>query len=338
MTDSTNSQQSRRQYIVGAAAVGTAAVAGCTGGGNGENWVMGTSEQGTTSFSIGQALQSVLREHSDQIDVSAQASDGQVANARQLGDTYDVALLSNNIHYDAVEERGPFADRSPDSPAYLGFSTTSSECFMVTRPDSGIETYDDLVDETITTFGSGSALYQLTATVFEELGIHDDYDYRDIPLSDFGSRLEEGQIDACGAYSTLLGTGISGGMQDLTSRVDLQALEMSDEQQTAIEEIPAPEVQTISPEPFDNIDEVLAWTDVANVVFADNVSEDLAEHATEVWFDNWGEVQEAYSSVLDDEDDNLQSGFLDGLSVHPGAANVFEERGTDTSGWDIGSV
>ncbi|WP_440767167.1 TAXI family TRAP transporter solute-binding subunit [Natronorubrum sp. DTA7] len=338
MTGITSGRQSRRQYLIGAAAVGTASIAGCMGNNGAESWVMGTSEQGTSSFSIGQALQSVLRNNSDQVEVSAQASDGQVANARQLGDTYDIALLSNNIHYDSLEERGPFADEAPDNPAYLGFSTTSSECFMVTRADSDIETYDDLVGETITTFGSGSALYQLTATIFEELGIYDDYDYRDIPLSDFGSALDEGRIDACGAYTTLLGTSMSGGMQDLASRVDLRALEMSDEQQAAVEEIVAPEVQQISPESFDNIDDVLAWTDVANVVFADHVPEDLAEHAVEVWFDNWGEVQEAYGSMLDNEGDNLHSGFLDGLPVHPGAANVFEDRGVETDDWDVGSV
>ncbi|MDJ1433800.1 hypothetical protein [Halostagnicola sp. A-GB9-2] len=89
----TNTTKSRRQYLVNAAAVGTTAIAGCMGGDNGESWLMGTSEQETTSFSIGQALQSVLRDHSDQIEVSAQASDGQVANARQLGETYDIAIL-----------------------------------------------------------------------------------------------------------------------------------------------------------------------------------------------------------------------------------------------------
>ncbi|MDJ1433799.1 TAXI family TRAP transporter solute-binding subunit [Halostagnicola sp. A-GB9-2] len=241
------------------------------------------------------------------------------------------------MHFDAVEERGPFADEAPDNSAYLGFSTTSSECFMLTRTDSDIETYDDLVDETITTFGSGSALYQLTETIFEELGIYDEYDYRDIPLSDFGSALDEGRVDACGAYTTLLGTSLSGGMQDLESRVDVEPLTMSDDQQAAVEGLPSPEVQMISPDPFDDIDEVLAWTDVANIVFADHVSEDLAEHAVEVWFDNWAEVQEAYGSILDDEDDNLHSGFLDELPVHPGAANVFEDRGTETDEWNVGS-
>ena len=338
MTTSTSSRTSRRQYLVGTAAVGLGTIAGCIGGGDGENWVMGTSEQGTTSFSIGQALQSVLRDHSDRINLSAQASDGQVANARELGDSYDIALLSNNIHYDAIEGRGPFANETPEAPGYLGFSTTSSECFMVTRPDSGIETYDDLVGETITTFGSGSALYQLTATIFEAMGIHDEYDYRDIPLNDFGSALDEGRIDACGAYTTLRGTSLSGGMQELQSRVDLEAVSMTDEQQAAVEDVTAPQVERISPEPFDSIDEVLAWTDVANVVFAEDVSEDLAEHATSIWLDHWDEVRESYSSVLADEGDNLHSGFLADLPVHPGAAAVFEDRGVDTGDWNTGSV
>ena len=338
MTTNTSSRTGRREYLVGTAAVGLGTIAGCIGGDDGENWVMGTSEQGTTSFSIGQALQSVLREHSDRINLSAQASDGQVANARELGDSYDVALLSNNIHYDAIEGRGPFADETPDAPGYLGFSTTSSECFMVTRADSGIETYDDLVGETITTFGSGSALYQLTATIFEAMGINEEYDYRDIPLNDFASALDEGRIDACGAYTTLRGTGLSGGMQELESRVDLQALSMTDEQQSAVEDVTAPKVERIAPEPFSDIDEVFAWTDVANVVFAEDISEDLAQHATETWLDNWDDVREAYSSVLDDEDDNLHSGFLADLPVHPGAATVFEYRGVDTADWTMGSV
>lgn len=330
---------SRRSALKAAGTAGLVSIAGCLGDDDGTNWVMGTSEQGTASFSIGQALQSVLREHSDRVDVSAQTSDGQVANARQLGNEYDLALLSNNIHYDSVEGQGPFAEESPDSSAYLGFSTTSSECFMVTRPDSGIETYDDLIDETITTFGSGSALYQLTGTVLDTIGIEEEeFDYRDIPLSDFGPALSEGRIDACGAYTTLLGTEVTGGMQELLSHVDVEALSMNDEQREAADELTAPSVETITPEPFDNIDEVLAWTDSANVVFAEDTPEDLVSHAIEVWFDNWDEVLNAYGTMLSDDGDNLYSGFLPELPIHPGAAAVFEDRGTDTNDWNVASV
>lgn len=316
---------------------GVAFFAGCSSGSQTEDWVMGTSEQGSSTFSIGQALQSVLQGHSDRINLSAQSSGGQVANARSLRTEYDLAIISNNLHYDALQERGPFAEQPPSNPLWAGFSVTGAECFMLTTADSDIETYEDLKGRTITTFGTGSALYQLTMTVFEELGIKGEYEHREIPLNEFGSALENGRIEVCGGYTTLRGTSASGGMQELINRVDLKPVTMTDEQRKEVADITSPPIETIQPEPFGDIDEITAWTDTANVIFGDHLSEDLVQHATKTWIDNWDQVKETYGGVLDATDEALVSGFLPNFTIHPGAAAYLENRGISIDKWTIGS-
>lgn len=329
---------SRRNALRTVGAAGIASIAGCSsGGGESENWVMGTSEQGSSTFSIGQALQSVIREHSDQVNLSAQSSGGQVANARSLGNEYDLAIISNNLHYDALQETGPFADQPPSNPLRTGFSVTGAECFMLTTADSDIETYDDLTGRTITTFGTGSALYQLTMTVFEEIGIEGDYEHREIPLNEFGSALENGRIEACGGYTTLRGTSASGGMQELMNRVDLKAVKMTDEQREQVSGLTSPPIETIQPEPFGNVNEVTAWTDTSNIIYGDHLSADLAEHVTQTWIENWDQVKETYGGVLDATDEALVSGFLPDFTIHPGAAEYLESRGISLDEWSIES-
>ncbi|MFA1612483.1 TAXI family TRAP transporter solute-binding subunit [Halobellus rubicundus] len=349
MIDDNNSLVSRRKVLQSVGVASAASLAGCSSGGenssgdegtsSGEsaNWVMGTSEQGTSTFSIGQALQSVIREQSDRVNLSAQSSGGQVANARSLGSDYDLAIISNNLHYDALQETGPFAEQPPSNPLWAGFSVTGAECFMLTKADSDIETFDDLQGRTITTFGTGSALYQLTMTVFEELGIKGEYEHREIPLNEFGSALENGRIEACGGYTTLRGTSASGGMQELMNRVDLKAVKMTDEQREQVSDITSPPIETIQPEPFENIDQVTAWTDTANVIYGDHLPEELVEHTTRTWIENWDQVKDTYGGVLDATDEALVSGLLPSFTLHPGAAAYLESRGISLDEWAVGS-
>lgn len=373
MVDANTTLSTRRRYIQlagGAAAVG---LAGCFGGGddggsadgagedgtgnestdgagNGEDatagddgqttdWVMGTSEQGSGSFSAGQAIQGVIRERSDRLRVSAQASQGHVANAREIGSSYDLATLSNYLHVNAVEETGPFADRPPERPAHVGFSYTSSECFVATHADNDdIETYDDLAGRTITTFGSGSALFPMTQSVFEALGINEDVDRREIALADYGSAMENRRIEACGVYSLLGGTSASGAMQELENRVDLKPVTMSDEERERLADLQAPEIVDHSPEVYEWADEVTAWVDTANVVFAGSADADLVYHATETCHGHWDAVRDAYGGVLPAEDDLFVSGILPQLPVHPGAADYLEEQGLWNDEWTRGDA
>lgn len=331
MSGSSAPYMSRRSVLKATGVAGLASIAGCSGGNQTADWVMGTSQQGSSTFSIGQALQSVLQDQSDRVNLSAQSSSGQTANARGLGDDYDLAIISNNIHHDALQGTGPFAENPPENPLLAGFSVTGAECFMLTKADSDIETYSDLSGKTIATYGTGSALYQLTMSVFEELGIRGDYDHREIPLSDIASAMDNDRIQACGGYTTLRGTSVSGAMQELISRVDLKAVKMSAEEQDAVSDLTSPPIETIQPEPFEDIDETTAWTDTANVIFGDHLSEDLVQHVMETWISNWDQVKETYGGVFEPTDEALTSGFLPNFSIHPGAAAYYEDQGISTS-------
>lgn len=366
MTDDTTHTSTRRRYLQAAGGATAIGLAGCLGGdgdtpsddgtagdgGTGDGsgtagdggsgsteWVMGTSEQGSGSFSAGQALQTVIRERSDRVSISAQASQGHVANARELGSSYDLATLSNYLHANAIAGSGPFSENPPERDPQVGFSYSSAECFMATHADNDdIETYDDLAGRTIATFGSGSALYPMTVSVFDALGIGGDVDRREIALANYGSAMENRRIEACGVYTLLGGASASGAMQELDNRVDLKPIRLSDAERDRLSDLQAPEIADHTPAAFDWVDSVTAWIDTANVVFAQDAADDLVSHAVSVWHEHWGEVRDAYGGVLPAEDDRFVSGILPSLPVHPGAADYLEDQGLWNDEWTRGDA
>lgn len=329
----------RRTYLKTLGATTVIGLAGCQGGDDGGDggatddggpvtWILGTSSEGTASFATGQGFQTVMREHSDRVNLEAQISSGQQANMQRLGEAFDVAMIEPLIVEMARNRVGPFEQNAPPDPGSLAFTWSGAECWIATHADNDeIQTYDDLAGKTIATWSSGSALKTVCDRVFDTIGILDGYERRDIPNTEYGAAMANGRIEACGMYTLGGGAALSSSLEQLVARNTLKPLQFTEAHLADLDGNETIKTRTFSPEPAPNIDEVTAWLSNTNVTFRSDLPEDLVEHTVRTLIENWDQVREAFGGVFPAEESMMTRGLSPALPIHAGAANYLEERG-----------
>lgn len=341
---------SRREFIQLAGGTGAVALAGCLGDDDGEDDVvltMGTSSDGSSSWTIGQAMQAEVERNSDRITVAAQRTDGYASNIGLMADgDVDIVMVFNNMYPDAIQGTGIYEGQqySVEELGWQGMGILSGEYIMVTSEDSDIETYSDLEGADVATYPTGTGIQPVFHNFLENaVGLDPDEDMNrlDLDYTDYASALEDGRVDACGFFTHNFGSVWSGTWQELSARNDIKPLQLEDVESaqeafgTQFEVVEMPVVGEREPG-FQGVD-VPAVQLTAFMLIDQDVPADVWREVTEIWYDNSDALQEAASIMWDiREEENFTAGIFEEYPVHPGVEEFLQEQNWWNDDWTVG--
>jgi TRAP transporter TAXI family solute receptor len=338
---------SRRALLKTGALLGIAGVAGCTGDDDGETISIGTAGSGTPTEAAGQALARAMDQHSD-VTVTVESTDGWTSNLYEYdADSFYAMGVDNNSLAHARDETGPFENEPVEDMPHLGFQYTTLDMYFVATEDSGIESTDDLIEGGYEVFplepGAGTRLS--TEEILTETGIWEVNEMLSTDFGDIAGVVEEGQVDAMVIYG-VNGVELTGWAQELDVRSGdaLQAIEVGDDVQQAIEDHAGLELEEVEPYGWEQdvteyTDTVSVWALIGRWALGPEISEEAAYEMTRVSSEHWETIAESDGTTLDHSDpETMTEGLLEDIPVHPGVAEFWEEEGVWDDSWERGET
>ena len=336
---------------------GAVAIAGCTGDGSdgGDDGsdeeaqttiTLGTSSDGSSSWTIGQAMQAEVARNSN-IRLSAQRTDGYSSNIGLAdGDEVDVIMVFNNMYHDAIQSQFDYEgeDYEVEDLGWQGFSTLSGEYIMVTKEDSDVEYYSDLEGRDVATYPTGTG----TAPQFHSfldraigLDVEEDMNRQDLPYTDHASALAQDRVVACGFYTHNNGSVWSGTWQEVAARNDIRPLQIHpdkiDEAKEAMgNQLRVQEYPVVDEDGFNGVEAPCVFL-VGFTVIDQDVDADAWQEVCEALVDNIETIQESTSLLWDiSVEENFTAGIYEEYPVHPGTANFLKDKGWWDDNWTVG--
>ncbi len=156
---------------------------------------IGTSEQGGTFWTQGQALASLLeRDRGTDVRV-LDAEQASIENARRLhDDLIDFGFMASNWIGRAHAGEAPF-----EEPVEIRMAAPANAgaMFFITQADSQLRTVRDMIGKKVAIGPQGSGMVQHIHTIFGALGISfDQFTPLNMSFEEGGKALEAGEIDA----------------------------------------------------------------------------------------------------------------------------------------------
>ncbi|CAI49402.1 TRAP-type transport system periplasmic substrate-binding protein [Natronomonas pharaonis DSM 2160] len=330
---SSQSVRMSRRSVLGAVGAGaTAALAGCSGGQDGDPLRMRTSTEGTTAYAANQGIAAVINEHTDEIFAEAQTSPGTEANLGALSnEEAEMVYLQNWSAHEIAQGIGQIGDL--DFQVAQVFHYYDLPWFFCTATDD-IESLSDIEsDHSVSPTPEGSG----TAPALEHaLDIATDgYERQSITYGEQGSAMQEGRLDV--GAGTYLNFDIEPGwLQEMMSTVDLTILDVEDgtvdawedDDRLLIESFPGSDLEAGEATPAAVPETVYCPTFAYNFVSRADLDYDLVYEFLTVMHEHRMELEE-YSAVLaslEDEAFWVENAY-DDIPFHPAAADFYEEIG-----------
>ncbi len=343
-----NTNQNRRDVLKGAATVGVISMAGCLGGDSDTITVTigGTSSDSSTQ-AAGQALARAAQQHSDVVDISVQVTDGWTANLREYDDGNIPAMgVDNNSISKAMNDDAPFEENPVDSLPHQGFMFTSLQIHMVGLEGSGLESTADLQDGGYTIYpiqpGFGTRL--LTEEILKDAGVWEPNEINNADTGDIPGQVEEGNIDALCLYGAN-GVELSGWCQnvDVRSSEGLNLLEVDDDFKQAIEDHSGALLEEFEPYGYEQdvtqyTDTVTSWSLAAQWAFSPDIPAEATKEIARLSNEHHDTLREADSTTLEFTPEAMTQTVMEGLEVHEGVAEFFEENDVWDDAWTRGEA
>nr|WP_160163656.1 TAXI family TRAP transporter solute-binding subunit [Natrinema versiforme] len=320
----------RRTFLAGIAGASALSIAGCMES-SGSSVRMGTGTQGSATFAASQALQSVINDSADEVRISSQETSGSGAGNFRLYDNGEIdgGGFDNYASAQAVNNTGNFADRSVDSIPYQGFFYVLSHMYIVTSPDSDIETTDDLSGKNVWLNPAGTSVRPPTDAVFENAGLYSQINPVSVDRSGLPGAIEEGRIDAAVVYGAN-SKALPGWVTELDTRFNFIVVTPTESFKQAIRDtsgIGYEEVSTYGWEQDIGSDEVATWTLGAQFRFGDNVSTETVQTIARVTYEQNESIIEANNIFPEYEDpSDMMAAAISDQAVHPGVAEFLKEE------------
>ncbi|MFC6767436.1 TAXI family TRAP transporter solute-binding subunit [Natrinema soli] len=332
----------------GAATVGVISMAGCLGGDSDTITVTigGTSSDSSTQ-AAGQALARAAQQHSDVVDISVQVTDGWTANLREYDDGNIPAMgVDNNSISKAMNDDAPFEENPVDSLPHQGFMFTSLQIHMVGLEGSGLESTADLQDGGYTIYpiqpGFGTRL--LTEEILKDAGVWEPNEINNADTGDIPGQVEEGNIDALCLYGAN-GVELSGWCQnvDVRSSEGLNLLEVDDDFKQAIEDHSGALLEEFEPYGYEQdvtqyTDTVTSWSLAAQWAFSPDIPAEATKEIARLSNEHHDTLREADSTTLEFTPEAMTQTVMEGLEVHEGVAEFFEENDVWDDAWTRGEA
>ncbi|WP_086888588.1 TAXI family TRAP transporter solute-binding subunit [Natrarchaeobaculum aegyptiacum] len=330
----------RRSYLAGIGGTGLALVAGCVGGENraDQSITVAGGDQGSGVHGAATAIEGVASEELADVTLTVQQTSGTQENQVLLSQGQADVGLTTAFDYElAQNEEGYYADNPLENNPSQGFDVILAHIYMLAREGTGIETYDDLIDQNVWAYQSGSSFRIVVESALEEIGLWDEISVTDMPPDDVAGGLEEGRIDAVAAagasYQSLVGWS-----SEVDARVDMQLVDWDDDVADGIDAAIPGRHELVEPYGWENqnfdMSEVVSIPVHNHVYFTEAVSNDVAYDLTMLAHENAEQLLDSFPGLLDlSEADLLTGGILPEYPIHPGVADAYEELGVWDDDW-----
>lgn len=358
---------SRRRVLELVSGSGAIALAGCAGNSNndgsdgggtssdGEDGndgneqttiTLGTSSDGSSSWTIGQAMQAEVQRNTD-IRLAAERTDGYASNIGLAADDgVDVIMVFNNMYRDALESQFNYEgeDYTVEDLGWQGMSTLSGEYILVTTEESDVEYYRDLEGKDVATYPTGTGIKPQFDSFLNraiDLDPEEDMNRLDLAYTDHASALNQGRVDACGFFTHNNGQVWSGTWQEVAARNDIRPLQIHPDRLEEAQEIMGNQLRlqefpVVEQDGFEGVEAPCVFL-VGFTVIDQDVSAEAWYEVSEALVDNVEAIREASSMLWDvSVEENFTAGIYEDYPVHPGVANFLKDKGWWDDNWTVG--
>ncbi|WP_336344668.1 TAXI family TRAP transporter solute-binding subunit [Halalkalicoccus ordinarius] len=329
----------RRRVLKAVGIAGAFGLAGCVGeepeggdnesGGDqepeegGQNVVWDAGGTGGTYYPLSGEFKTIVEENTPHV-LQVRSTGASVENVGNLeNEEADFALIQNDVGYFAFNGTGLDEFEGNPVETLRGVATLYPETIhIITRPDAGIESLEDLEGTTVNTGDLGSGTQVNALQILDSVGLsQDDFEEQNTGFSQAGDQLQDGDIDA----AFIVGGWPVGAVEELatTAEIDILNIEQED-RQTILEGAEWFAEDTIPAGTYDGIEEDVDTVSVqAMIATHEAVDDALVEDVTAAIFDNTDSISTKADFISADT-------ALDGMSfeMHPAAAAYFDEQGS----------
>lgn len=349
--------QHRRSFLATVGTATTLSVTGCLGGdgdgggggGGGNNLTFGASSSGSSTNAAVQGIQRALDEYSDELSVTAQETSGNSASM-QLYDEgqLDLTVSGRHLRVAAENNEPPFEEEPIDVLAHQGFLMFDIHLWLLARADAGITHLDDIDSSTVVwPLPPGFSTHPGIIEILERTGLASEVEMRNMSDDDIAGVLEEGRVDVIGAYGAG-GASLPGWLTQVQSRVELQAIEFSDEQKEQITGLREREYNEIEPYGFDQdlgldatgMDALPTLTEQYTIDIGRHVPAEQGHELARVVHEGAEMIQETQPAFPDHHEDpsRMMAPFMEDHPVHPGVADYLDEQGVWDDSFERGEI
>lgn len=336
----------RRNFLKATGAGAVVGTAGCLGFLDDDDemsFVLGTAASGSSTHAAGSAMLFAIDQHSDELSVTLQQSDGWVANT-YLYDGGEIPSMGcdNNTLAHAINHEDPFDDDPVSRIPGQGFHFTALHIYLMGVEGSDLESSDDITeDHTIYPIQPGFGTRLLTMEVYERAGL-DRANYINVDVGDIPGEIEEGNVDALAVYGSDH-VALAGWVAEVDVRNEVYALAVGADLEQAIEETPGARVERFEPYGWEQdvsqaTDEVTSWVLDGQWMFGPEVSAEAAYEFARISHEHTETIQESDPTYPDHSDPSeMTLSVMDELPVHEGIAEFYQDHGVWDDSWDIGN-
>lgn len=283
----------------------------------------GTGGTAGVYFPLGTEYANLFEEHIDGVSVNAIETGASVDNLGRIAQgEMQLGLTQNNTAIEATKGEGEFDGLTIDNAGWLG-QLYPEAAQVITLESGGFESIEDLKGKRISVGPPGSGTRAVAEAILSAHGIEvGDYEAFEESFGDARAKLQDGNLDAS---IEILGVP-AGSLGELAATHDVKLLPIEPSVAEQIAAETAFEAYTIPADTYEFTDEDVSTLSVFAGVVASTtqVSPDLAYEITKVLYEHAGDISLAQSDLISIDDALLGS---DGLELHPGAQQYFEEQG-----------
>ncbi|SDR35565.1 TAXI family TRAP transporter solute-binding subunit [Natronobacterium texcoconense] len=344
-----NRSQGRRNFLKGAATVGIVSAAGCLGGDADHTITIAGTASGSATQAAGQALARAASEHSDELQIDVQETEGWTANMYEFDEgEFSTIGVDNNSWQAAINEEEDFADNPVENMPMQGFLFTSLEMHWVAMDGSGIESTEDLRDGGYTIYpiepGFGTRL--LTEQLLREDGIWDANDINNEDTDDIPGAVEEDRVDALALYGSN-GIELAGWCQevDVRSGGELYAIEADDQFRESIEELEGAALVEQEPYGYEQdvtselgLDEISFWALQGQWAFGPDVDPDAVYEMARIADEHHDTMRESDPTTLEYDPEVMTEVIMEDVDVHPGMVEFYQDNDVWDDSWSEGET
>ncbi len=344
MTKTVTETIDRRTLLKAAGVAGIVGFAGCVGeepeddeedgeeaqpeeGGESVVWDAGGT--GGTYYPLSGEFKTIVEDNTPH-GLQVRSTGASVENVGNLEtEEADFALIQNDVGYFAFNGTGLEEFEGNPVENLRGVATLYPETIhIITRPEAGIESLEDLQGATVNTGDLGSGTQVNALQIFESVGVsQDEFEEQNTGFSQAADQLRDDDIDA----AFIVGGWPVGAVEELATTTDIDILDIEQADREAIldgaewfaeDTIPGGTYEGVE----DDVDTVSVQAMIAT---HEAVDEGLVEEITGAIFDNTDSISTKADFISIDT-------ALDGMSIdlHPGAEAYFDGQDVEENGED----
>src|SRR5690625_2005712 len=260
------------------------------------------------------------------IRCSAESTGGSVFNVNTIRQgELDLGVVQSDVQFNSMEGIGQFADAGPDEELRSLFSLHPEPLTLVVRPDSGIESLEDLQGKRVNVGNPGSGQRAAVESLVDQLGgSMDDFELAsELPSREQSQALCDNRIDA---FLFTVGHP-SGSIAEPVATCDAQLVSLEGEAvDTLVEENPYYFSAVIPAGTYNNEEDVHTYGVGATVVSSTRTADDVIYEVVKAIFENLESFKSLHPAfaVLDAETMVTQG---NSAPMHEGAKRYYEEAG-----------